>query len=124
MKHIIPNSLIISAGLVLLVVSLTGCANVRDNVPSTRFVAWLGGKPCTFDGPKYLKADLIKFEVTTNGTVSLTISNIQANMNPEVITMTGEAFVKMQDANTRMVEKIAAGTGTLAGTAATVAAKP
>lgn len=124
MKHTIINSAIIAAGLVLLGCSLTGCTSVRNNVPVTRFSAFIGGKPCQFEGPKDFKADLIEFRAETNGSVSLIISNINSAMNPEVITMTGAAFEKMQDANTRMVEKIANEVGSLAGTAASTAAKP
>ena len=92
----------IGAVIIAAASCVTGCGSVRDNVPVTKFNAVLNGKPCSFTGPKDFKAKRVEFAVATNGTVSLVMEDIDARMNPDIISMTGEAYAKMRQADSQV----------------------
>ena len=127
MKKIIQTISISACGLAIILT--TGCStSVRDNMPVTHFAAFIGGKPCAFDGPKDFKAESIAFRAETNGTVSLVITGIDARINPDVITMTGEAYTKMRDSDNRywssIISTATTGGGALIGEAGKAMVKP
>ena len=100
-----------------------GCSTVRDNVPATQFSAFLNGHPATFTGPKDMKAASITFTAETNGAVKLEIVGLEAHTNPDVISMTGDAYAKMQKANGDALEQSFNAGAAIIGNAAAAAAK-
>lgn len=100
---------------------LTGCGTVRDNVPATQFKGSLAGKPFEFSGPKDFSAEEMDFTATTNGDVSAHFKNIKASVNPDVISMTGEAYAKMRAADTQFATGLISAGGQAAGQAAAAA---
>ena len=72
---------------------LTGCVNV----PETKVVGSVAGKPFALVFPKDLTAVNLSINVQTNGAFSLCASNLQTRMNPDVITTTGAAQKALVD---------------------------
>jgi hypothetical protein len=102
----------------------TGCATPRNSVPQSEISGSLNGKPVRVLLPKDMKAAEIKFGVTTNGTVELSIKNIETRMNPDVITMTGEAYSKMRAADAAAFSTAAESAGKVGGAAASAFVAP
>ena len=116
MKQIITTA-IIAAGTLL-----TGCAtSVRDNVPATQITGSLNGQPFTFTGPKNMSMTNFLAEVTTNGTVRVSIGSVSAAVDPNVITMTGQAYSTMRAADSALLNSAI---GTVAGAAGAAAKAP
>jgi hypothetical protein len=106
---------------------ITGCAtSVRDNVPATQITGSLGGHPFTFTGPKNMSMTNFVAECTptSNGVmmVSVRIGSVTAAVDPNVITMTGQAYSTMRAADSALlnsaISTIAGAAGTIGGTAA------
>jgi hypothetical protein len=78
-----------------------GCANLRNSVPATQITGTAGGKPFSFTGPKDLQLGWLQITADTNGAVSLTLSNLVAKTNPDVITTTaaGQAVITAAQAD-------------------------
>jgi hypothetical protein len=93
--------------LLLSVVLVAGCVNV----PRTTITGSIGGKPFTFSGPKDCSLGSLVIAASTNGEVTITVSNLQTKMNPEVITTTGAA-------QTAMIKEILTGAAAISGTVA------
>lgn len=83
----------------LMMLLAAGCMTPRDAVPATEISGTLNGKPFRFVGPKDMKAGLLQFTTTTNGEISVTVSNLEAHTNPEIITMTADGYAKMRKAD-------------------------
>ena len=98
----------------LACVALTGCAGLM--VPNTVITGSIGGQPFSIKAPKDASIGSLHVTAATNGTVSITISNYTAKMNPEIVTLSGEVFVKSINAIGEQV-------GNAAGAAAKAAAK-
>ena len=106
---------------------LTGCAtSVRDNVPATQISGYLGGKPFAFTGPKGLTMTNFVAEVvtSTNGIIRAThkLGSVSAAVDPNVITMTGQAYSTMRAADSALINgaisSASAAIGSAAGSAA------
>ena len=106
---------------------ISGCAtSVRDNVPATQISGYLGGKPFAFTGPKGLTMTNFVAEVITgtNGIIraSIKIGSVSAAVDPNVITMTGQAYSTMRAADSALINSaissVAAASGSVAGAAA------
>ena len=92
---------------------LTGCGSLL--VPNTKITGTIAGQPFALTCPKDVA--LTNLEVSASGTnATVKIGGLTTRMNPEVVSMSGEAFVKLINAG-------AAGAGTIAGAAAKTAAK-
>jgi len=103
-----------------------GCAtSVRDNVPATQITGSLAGQPFTFTGPKDMSMTnfVAEADVRTNGTthVKVSIGSVTATVDPNVITMTGQAYSTMRAADSALlnsaISTAASAAGTVAGTA-------
>ena len=77
--------------IVLMLLPACGCA--RWLVPVTKVSGTVNGQPFSFSGPKDVSVDSITASVNSNGTTALEIKGLKANMNPAVVTLSGEAFV-------------------------------
>jgi hypothetical protein len=87
------KKLIISLLLAVAVIG-SGCLTKASNelVPKTGFEINDGnGKKLTGEFPKDMNVGFAEYRRSTNGTVSLTLSNITSKMNAEVITESGKA---------------------------------
>ncbi len=75
---------------------LSGCAapTVRESAPGFELKGELGGKPFHLLSQKDIDASLICIATGSNG-LSVTISNLNAKMNPAVITTTADGQTKM-----------------------------
>ena len=80
---------------VLALIGLTACTSLRDSVPATQITGTVGGKPFTFTGPKDLNLGYFQATANATGDVSVTLSNLTARTNPDVITTTGDAQAKL-----------------------------
>ena len=90
---------------------LTGCVAV----PQTAIKGTVAGKPFSLSSPKDSELLGLKVVADTNGTVTITIQSLKCRMNPDVITMTGEAQVKI-------IQAVANGVSSAMGTAGGAAA--
>lgn len=72
---------------------LTGC--VAWSVPRTTIDGSIGGQPFHFSGPKDVTLGALEITAKTNGTISISLTNLTARMNPDVITTTGAAQAAM-----------------------------
>ena len=99
--------------IIALAAVVSGCGTVGGYVPSTEFSATLNGHPAKFKGPKNFSADKVEFSADTNGTVKLEMTNVKAVMDPDVISMTGEAYAKMRTADAAVVQSTISGTASL-----------
>jgi hypothetical protein len=99
----------------------TGCSSVRDQVPATQISGYLNGRPFTFSGPKDLSMTNFVAEVETNGTCRVSIGAMSAAVDPNVITMTGQAYATMRAADSALLDSaistVAGAAGTVAGAA-------
>lgn len=120
------NKILIAAACAVAIITITGCAtSVRDNVPATQITGSLGGQPFEFIGPKGLTMSNFVAEATTtsNGVtrVSVRIGSVSAAVDPNVITMTGQAYSTMRAADSALlnsaISTVAGAAGTVAGAA-------
>ncbi len=118
------NKILIAAACAVAII--TGCAtSVRDNVPATTITGSLGGQPFTFTGPKNMSMSNFVAECTStsNGVtrVSVRIGSVSAAVDPNVITMTGQAYSTMRAADSALlnsaISTVAGAAGTVAGAA-------
>ncbi len=103
MKGMMKKLMIAVCGLVVLAV---GCVSV----PKTVINGTIAGQPFSVTSPKDSEMNGLDVSVATNGTVSLHITSLKAQMNPEVITMTG-------DAQAKIISAVASGVSGALGTA-------
>lgn len=75
---------------------LSGC--IAASVPKTVITGSIGGKPFTLSSPKDSDLAGLKITADTNGAVSITLTSLAVRMNPDVITTTGDAQVKLVNA--------------------------
>jgi len=106
---------------------ITGCAtSVRDNVPATQITGSLGGQPFTFSGPKNMSMTNFVAECTStsNGVtrVSVRIGSVTAAVDPNVITMTGQAYSSMRAADSALINSAISSASAAIGSAAGSAA--
>jgi hypothetical protein len=114
----------------LTLVIATGCSSLRtvnDNTPHLTFKGSLGGQTFSFQNPKDTDMSGFSIVVATNGTVSMTISNITTVENPTNIVDTSNgmaAIVASQGtAFVNVVNAAANAAGAIAASAAKTAAK-
>jgi len=88
--------------LALLLV-LSGC--VSWIVPKTVISGSIGGQPFSYSGPKDQTVGLLRITATTNGTISITVSNLSARMNPDVITTSAAAQVDLINALSAAIQQ-------------------
>jgi hypothetical protein len=94
--------------LLLGVALLSGCANAL--VPKGEISGSVGGVPFKIKSPKDVKIGKVIASVSTNGVASLEIDDLQANMNPAVVQMSGDAFVNGVNAvGTQVISGVKAG---------------
>jgi hypothetical protein len=79
--------------LVLVLVLGSGC--VAWSVPRTTIRGNIAGRPFHISAPKDMTLGQLTLCVDTNGTVTLTLSNLVTRMNPDVITTTSEGQAKL-----------------------------
>ncbi len=79
----------------LFLIAFAGAGCIGGAVPKTEITGSLAGKPFTFSAPKDVNLGSLTLSADTNGTISLTLTNLQTRMNPDVITTTGEAQAKL-----------------------------
>ena len=82
---------------------LTGC--IAMSVPRTTITGTVAGKPFKFEGPKDVDLSSLTITATAAGDLTLTITGLKSVMNPEVITTTGDAQVKLVQAGADAVVK-------------------
>lgn len=110
MKSILPLiSSVVAAGI------LTGCSNLM--VPKTQISGSINGEPFMISSPKDSELTNLVITVNSNKETTVKIGGLKAKMNPDVITMSGEAFVNSLNA-------AASAAGQFTGKAASAAAKP
>lgn len=99
--------------LPLLVLPLCGCMNLA--VPKTTISGTIAGQKFSISSPK--DSEMIGLTVTADpsGAVAVEIKSLKANMNPSVITMTGQA-------EAQVISAVAAGVANAMGSAAGAAA--
>lgn len=68
-----------------------GCANLM--VPKTEIKGNIGGHDWSLSSPKDSELTGLQITAETNGSMSIVIQGLKARMSPEVIQMTGDAFV-------------------------------
>lgn len=102
--HWIQAGKILFILFILFILSLTGC--VRSIVPQTQISGSLGGKPFHAGFPKNVRIGSLAITANTNGTVSLMISNLETIMDPQVITTTSDAQVKLVKAGGEVAGQI------------------
>ncbi len=107
----------------MLAITSTGCQSVRDTVPATQISGSLGNKPFSITAPKDVSIEHFKASVETNGTVSVEINNLNAKVNPDVITTSGDAQAKITEAQGNAFVKAFQAGGQAAGAAIGAAAK-
>lgn len=80
--------------LTAIITLIVGCVAV----PKTSINGTLGGQPFELSSPK--DSELVGFELTaeTNGSMRLKIDSLAVRMNPDVVSMTGDAQVKIINA--------------------------
>lgn len=94
--------------IALLALALCGCSNLQ--VPRTHISGSIGGEPFDLSSPKDTELQGLNITRATNGTVSITISNLSAKMNPAIVQMSGDAFVNGINAmGTQIINGLAAG---------------
>lgn len=105
---------------------LCGCVNV----PKTRLAGTIGGVPFSLESPKDSKLQGLTVEVIGHDSFGGTnfarvrLDSMEAKMNPEVITTTGDAQVKLVNAiGQNVINGIAAGAAA-AGTGGASAVLP
>jgi uncharacterized membrane protein len=92
------------------------CGCMAWQVPKTTIAGSIGGKPFYLSSPKNTTLSGLQVTAATNGTVSISVSNLTAQMDPNVITTTADAQVKM-------INAVAASVAGAVGTATAAAAK-
>jgi hypothetical protein len=100
-----------------------GCVSPpKEIVPATQITGTIGGKPFSLTSPKNVSIAYLRVDAATNGTVSMTISNMSANVDDNAIQLAGAAYASSISAQgtafVQMVHELSTGVGTLAGTAA------
>ena len=110
----------------LIVCILAGC---QSPVPSNHFQGTIGGVPFSFDTRKQTGATNIDFTVvsvspTTTNFSRLHIGSIFGVNDPAVVDKSYAGAAALLDAQGRLVDKIAAGFGTVTGNAARAAVAP
>lgn len=103
------NGVFTAAALVIASAALSGCVNV----PKTTITGTIDGTPFALSSPKDSQLQGLEILSTSNG-VHIHIDSVTARMNPDVITMTGDAQVKI-------IKAVADGVGAVAGAAASSA---
>ena len=87
----------------LLLLPLCGCMNLI--VPKTEISGSIGGQPFKYSGPKDQTLGSLTLTASTNGAVSITVSNLSAKMNPDVISMTSKAQVDIINALSAAIQQ-------------------
>lgn len=67
-------------------------------VPKTSITGTLGGQPFSLSSPKDSILVGLELTATTNGTMKLQIDQLECRMNPDVVSMTGQAQVNLVNA--------------------------
>ncbi len=80
--------------LIPVLLTLTSCVVV----PKTHIKGMIANQPIDIETPKDSTIVGLDISVETNGTVHVKIDSLTARMNPDVITMSGEAQVKLMNA--------------------------
>jgi hypothetical protein len=92
----------------------TGCS-IRNSVPRTSIAGSIAGQPFTIDAPKNTDLKGLEILAEADGSVIIKVESLITKMDPEVITTTGDAQVKMLQAAGELALK---GVGTVAAAAA------
>lgn len=118
------KKIIVLTSIVAMASIFSGCAtSVRDNVPATEITGSLNGKPFSFTGPKDLVMTNFLAEVDTNGSARVSIGYINASVDPNVITMTGQAYSTMRAADSALLNSAISTAASAAGTIGGAAVK-
>ena len=121
------NKLNIILSIVALSLFVSGCSMVgslNQNTPHLSLSGTIAGQSFTLTNPKDTTINGFSLQIATNGTVSMTISNLTTVENPTNIVDTGNGMAQVINANgTALVNGINA-VSTLLGNAAKTAAKP
>lgn len=90
--------------LLIAVVALgAGCSSVRNQVPATTLKGTYLGQPYNFAFPKDESITNFDLTLNTNGTLHIHADGMTAAMNPAVITMTGNAYQVMRQADSQLL---------------------
>lgn len=99
-----------AALLGICLIGLTGC--IRSMVPRTHISGTIAGQPFTIEAPKDAKLRGLEVIAEADGSVSIAIAELETRMNPDVISTTADAQVKMFEAVGREIRTTAAAVGT------------
>jgi len=107
-----------------ILTALIGPGCVRDSVPVYKLTVDLRKGQAAITNPKDTTITNLKVSSDTNGAVSVSADSISSKMNPDVITTTGDAQVKMINAIGDNVTKGIAAGAAAAGSGGTSAILP
>jgi len=100
-----------------------GCATVRSQVPVTEISGSVNGQPWKFICPKDVTLTNLSVTVSTNGSATVHVGYLQSIMDPNIITMTGQAYATMRNADSQLLDNAISTAAAAAGTTAGAAVK-
>lgn len=93
--------------LITAAIAFAGCVKTSNKlVPTTKFRVKEGSREVSGEFPKDYNVGLLEFLRQTNGTTSLTISNLHSKMNPNVIQAASDGQEKAIRAYTEGMERL------------------